>query len=188
MKLKFMLVPLAVLGFVVGSYADCSKDEILKFLDKGYSKTEVDGICGKNESKKEELTWITPSDKICKANGGEIGKHGCKAEWLKAEDICHASGGELPTIEELKKLVADCGGINTTYDDKDWYSVTDKNIANKSYQACYKEKGLSPNLYWSSSTIKGYEYNAWVLFFYYGGVYGYNKGHNHYVSCVRDGQ
>ena len=41
MKLKFMLVPLAVFGLFVESYADCSKYKILKLKDTGFTKTEI---------------------------------------------------------------------------------------------------------------------------------------------------
>ena len=181
MKLKFMLGLLAVLGLAVGSYADCSKDEILKLIDKGFSKSEIKGICNKSESKPKGLSWVTPSDKTCKANGGKIDEDGiCEAKWMEAKDICRASDGRLPDRYELKKVIVDCGGIANDYDN---------NKANSAYQSCYKRKGFSSsNNYWSSSTFKGYEYAAWVIYFGNGDVGGDSKDYNDYVRCVRDGQ
>ena len=168
MKLKFLLVPLAVLGLAVGSYADCSKDEILKLIDKGFSKSEIKGICNKSESKPKGLSWVTPSDKTCKANGGKIDEDGiCEAKWMEAKDICRASGGRLPDRYELKQVIVDCGG---TVDD----SINNK--ANSAYQSCYKRKGFSSsNGYWSSSTVKGDEVNAWFVLFNYGFEDGFYK-------------
>jgi len=148
--MKFILVPLAVLGLAVGSYADCSKDETLKLIDKGFSKSEINGICNKSESKPKGLIWVTPSDRVCKANGGKIDKHGiCDAHWMEAKDICRASGGRLPDRYELKKVIVDCGGTVDDYTN---------NKANSAYQSCYKRKGFSSSYdYWSSSSLKGSE-------------------------------
>jgi len=174
MKLRFLLVPLAVFSLAVGSYADCSKNEILKLIDKGFSKTEIDEICGKSEGKKEESKWFTPIYKLF--------------TWKEAKQICRDNGGRLPTIEELKEVVVDCGGINTTSSDKDWKNITDKNIVNKVYQSAYKNKGFSSNGYWSSSTFKGEEDDVWVVIFLHGIVVGSRKDNTTYVRCVRDGQ
>ncbi len=86
--------------------------------------------------------WIKPSDSVCRANGGKLYEGVCQAYWENAKKICRASGGRLPSRADLKKVVVDCGGSFTTYGNKDWDSLTDKNIANKSYQACYKQKGF----------------------------------------------
>jgi hypothetical protein len=180
MKLKFMLVPLAVFGLVVGSYADCSKDEIMKFIDKGYSKTEINGICGKSEPKKKKSKWISPTQKVCKANGGKMAGYTCEASWSDAKDICSASGGRLATIDELKKVVTDCGG---TIDD------LDNNQADSVYQDCYKRKGFSTSRdYWSSTTYGRYANDAWCVGFNGGYMHYYGKPYNTHIRCVRAGQ
>ena len=179
MKLKFVLVPLAVLGFAVGSYADCSKDDILKLIDKGFTKTEINGICGKSESKKEKSKWISPTQKVCKANGGKMNGYTCTANWSDAKDICSASGGSLPSIEVLKKVVIDCGG--TINDD-------DNNEVDAVYQDCYKNKGFISTYYWSSTTHASYTNNAWDVYFS-DGYMSYNpKSSKFNVRCVRAGQ
>jgi len=132
--------------------------------------------------KKEEVAskstttskWFTPTDKAVK--------------WKKAKQICRDNGGRLLTIEELKEVMTDCGGINTTFDDKDWDNVTDKNKANKSYQSCYKDKGFRYSLYWSSTSYVGIEDTVWFVNFYFGDVLGGVKTSRSYVRCVRDGQ
>jgi len=130
MKLKFMLVPLAVLGLAVGSYADCSKDEILKLIDKGFSKTEIDGICGKSESKEKELTWVIPNANDCRSNNGTVYSDGCRVNSEDAFKTCNAIGGRIATSSEFNKMITD----NCT---------TDKNT----YESCYKSKGFSTD--WS---------------------------------------
>ena len=168
-----MLVPLAVLGFVVGSYADCSKDEIFKLLDKGYSKAEVDGICGKSK-KKSSSKWITPTNSVCKSNGGNINKDNvCEANWRNAKNICSVNGGRLATYNELKKVILDCGGI-----------INDnKNIR---YKSCFEKKGfVANNDYWSSTTDALYNSSAWGLFFYGGGDLRDSKTTNSSVICIK---
>jgi len=92
--------------------------------------------------------WLKPSDGVCRANSGKLYKGVCLANWKNAKKICSASGGQLPSRDDLKKVVVDCGGSFVTYGNKDWDSLTNKNIANKSYKACYKEKGFS-SWYWT---------------------------------------
>lgn len=180
LKLKFVLIPLAVLGLVVVSYADCSKDEIMKLIDKGYTKTEINGICGKSESKKKELEWVTPSNKTCVSYGGEIDKHGvCESNWATAKDICSASNATLPSLYELKKVIVDCGGKIDDFDN---------NSANSSYQSCYKRKGFTSYYYWSSTTRASNTNYAWYVYFSNGGTDYYNESTNNNVRCVRAGQ
>jgi len=131
--------------------------------------------------------WITPTNSTCKANGGKIDKYGvCKANWKDAKKICSASGGRLPTIDELKEVVTDCGGIfNRDFFGKD----ADKNRNNNQYQKCYKKKGF-PNSshYWGSTTNALNNDNAWLVYFYDGSQNYYVKDDSYYVRCVRAGQ
>ena len=158
MKLKFVLVLLVVLGFAI---VGCSNDS------------------SENEPKKEELKWISPIQETCKANGGKIDNDICKANWSNAKDICSASGGRLATIDELKKVVTDCGGIIDDYANK----------ADSVYQDCYKRKGFSPsNYYWSSTTYASNTSYAWNVSLRYCDADGYHKSANGYVRCVRAGQ
>jgi len=113
---------------------------------------------------------------------------GERANWKKAKAICRAKGGRLPTREELRKVVTDCRGIITTYGDKNWDSLTEKNIANKSYQSCYKAKGFTSNVYWSSTSRASDSSSAWIVGFYYGGVNWVSKTDEYSVRCVRGGQ
>ena len=171
MKLKFVLVPLMVLGLSVGSYADCSKDEIMKLIDKGYTKTEINGICGKNEPKKKKSKWFSPTNK--------------KVTWKKAKEVCIDNGGRLPTLEELKRVVINCGGKM-----KDNNSAeSERNINNDTYQFCYKEKGFTSNSSsWSSTTNASNTNHVWGVYFNGGYTVNLNKFHSFYVRCVRVGQ
>jgi len=133
--------------------------------------------------------WITPTDGVCRSNGGKINKIGCYANLKNAKKICSASGGRLPTIDELRGVIIDCGGTLTTFGDKDWDSLTDKNIANKSYQSCYKKKGFSSsNSYWSATTRASDSRYAWFVTFDYGVDGWYSKTGEGYIRCVRGGQ
>ena len=171
-----MLVPLAVLGLAVGSYADCSKNEIFKLLDKGYSKTEVDGICNKSKS---SLKWITPTQEICKANGGKMDRSKCKSNWENAKKICKVSGGILPTVEIFRQVVRDCTGVYYPKNNIEW----EKNVNNSFYQNCYKKRGLSSDYFWSITT-----YNdswVWGAGLYNGHIDWFSKSEKFRVICVQ---
>jgi hypothetical protein len=131
---------------------------------------------------KIELIRVIDSGSKWMKNTGE------KVKWKKAKEICRAKGGRLPTIEELKKVVTDCGGTITTYGDKNWDSLTDKNIANKSYQSCYKKRGFTYYYYWSSTSNDYSSDSAWIIYFYYGSQNHNDKTDNRYVRCIRAGQ
>jgi hypothetical protein len=111
--------------------------------------------------------WVTPKG---------IGEE----NWEDAKSICQSIGGRLPTKNELEKVITDCGGVLKEYD---------YNRANSSYQSCYKRKGFSSEkYYWSSTSISGSTGYAWVVGFYVGLVYHYNKDYYGYLRCVRAGQ
>ena len=185
MKLRFMLIPLAVLGLAVGSYADANKEEILKSTDKVLikTKTKISEGSEKSEPKKKKSKWIDPTQKVCKANGGKMSSNSsfCIANWSNAKDICSASGGRLVTVDELKKIVTDCGGKINDYN---------KNQQDSLYTDCYKKKGFSDSSdYWSSSNFVGEEKkSAWFVGFYNGVVNRDTKDNGFYVRCVRDKQ
>ena len=157
-----------------------------------FSKRLPSGLVLLRGEKKEEESdevvvnstsqWITLTNSICKANGGEFDNGACNATWKTAKKICRASGARLATIDELKQVVVDCGGsLTTTYEDK--------NKADKFYQSCYKKKGFSStNSYWSSTTDVNSDNTAWFVDFYYGTQYSFFKVSRYYVRCVRAGQ
>ena len=184
MKLKFVLVPLAVLGFAVGSYADCSKDKVTKLIDKGFTKKEIKGICEKSESKKEKSKWITPSNSVCRSHGGKVKSDDCYANWENAKEICSASGGSLPSVEVLEKVVTDCGGEMKDEDKAE----AKRNNNNSNYQSCYQEKGFTSDDYWSSTTLASDTSYALDVDFGYGYTDYYSKSYNNPVRCVRAGQ
>ena len=158
MKLKFVLVPLIILGFSMGSYADGSKDEKSK--------------------------WITPTQKVCNTNGGKMDGDTCTANWSDAKNICSASGGRLPSIDELKKIVTDCGGEIEDDNEAEWM----RNQNNSSYQSCYKEKGFTSDGYWSSLIYSSYIGPAWFIVFNNGHTDFYFKSTNFGVRCMKTGQ
>jgi hypothetical protein len=132
--------------------------------------------------------WIDVHATVCRSNGAKMSNGVCVANWKNAKKICSASGGRLATKEELEKVVTDCGGIFIAYDDKDWSSVTDKNIANQSYQSCYQKKGFASGHYWSSTTYAGNSDYAWRVRFNLGSQSDNRKNDSLYVRCVRAGQ
>ena len=131
--------------------------------------------------------WITPTNSICEANGGKINKDKiCEANWKNAKKICYVSGGRLPNINELKKVVLDCRGTNTTNNNKNHDKTTTKNTKNIFYQSCYKKEGFGSYVYWSSTNNSYNKKNAWILWFFYGNRMTYNKNYAFNIQCVRE--
>ena len=151
------------------------KNIVLIVLEKGSRftvKFSVDGEDEVSESSSSSSKWITPSNSTCKNNGGKVNSNGCKATWSNAKNICSASGGSLPSIDTLRKVVTDCGGTIDDYDN---------NRANSSYQACYKRKGFS-FWYWSKTSKNSSQ--AWLVLFGSGADFWGNKTRTDYVLCV----
>jgi len=125
--------------------------------------------------------WITPTNSVCKVNGGEIYKGICQAKWSNAKKICSQSGGHLPSREDLKQVVVDCGGIVNS----DWFGKdSEKNRKNSSYQSCYKGKGFSNHDWYWTREEKDSSY-AWRVGFNGGVDSWYFKTGNLYALCVR---
>jgi len=188
--MKKILNSLMLLAVLTGTlHAECSKAEVMKLIDKGFRKAEIASICEITAKSKTTHTapkskWITPINKVCRANGGKLHKGVCSAKWSDAKAICRASDGRLPIKRELIQVVDECGG-NTA----NTHSAYDENREDPNYQACYKRKGFSFDSYWSSTTNADFEYlAAWGVHFDYGSVVGYNKSSNLYVRCVSAGQ
>jgi len=118
--------------------------------------------------------WITPTNKVCKANGGKITNEVCGATWKNSKKICSASGASLPSIDDLRKVVTDCGGVIDDYIN---------NINNSNYQTCYKQKGFTSSWYWSSTEINSSL--AWGVDFRNGNDDCCSKTVKIYALCVR---
>ena len=85
--------------------------------------------------------WITPKDSVCRANGGTIKLKGiCSASIESAKKICYYSEGRVPSIDELNKVIYDCGGIISYH----WNSIqSNNNLLNDNYKNCVKNKSFS---------------------------------------------
>lgn len=123
-----------------------------------------------------EPVWITPTDEVCKANGGQIEEKICHAKWDEANKICEVSGGVLPTLDELKAVITGCTGK---------IDAREENQDNLKYYNCYQDKGFTIFTYWSSDTYEERAGNAWYVGFFYGSVYQFNKKHFNYVRCIK---
>jgi len=66
------------------------------------------------------------------------------------------------------------------------YSVTDRGKRNPAMNSAFQN--VVSDLYWSSSTVVGYEYLAWSVYFDDGDDGWSGKSGSYYVRCVRDGQ
>lgn len=167
---------------------EIKKNRVRIMIEKGSEfKLEFEVIGNDSSSyRSSRIQWLDVSASICRANGGTMLNRVCKVPWSDAKKICRVSGGVLPSFDELKAVVKGCGGINVGFLANNRNAITDKNIANKSYQKCYKSKGFSSNYYWSSTTYN--VYFAWIVRFFDGSVNNSSKYNSSYVRCVRAGE
>ncbi|MHA1917084.1 MAG: Lcl C-terminal domain-containing protein [Candidatus Ranarchaeia archaeon] len=110
---------------------------------------------------KEIETWTDPeTGLIWERQGSEK-----TMSWKKALKYAETLGDNwrLPTIQELVTL-ADFTKINP---------------------AC-KITNTHSSGYWSSTTFAGDTYDAWCMFFGYGGVGSGYKSNRYYVRCVKE--
>ena len=92
--------------------------------------------------------WITPPDSLCIDEGGQVNSRGvCQANSGEAYRICRELGARLPTIEELKEVVIQCGREDGNWN-TNWKPLSSNH--NALFASCYKGKGFS------------YEYNGYV--------------------------
>ena len=159
-----------ILVFLAGSVSILSAlylfSEIRRDIDKLVVEKKVEVKVEATSTSK----WFSPTNK--------------EVTWKKAKELCKDNGGRLPTIEELKKVVIDCGGEMKDDNSAEWK----RNKNNDNYQSCYEEKGFKASYYWSSTSFVGFEDGAWVVGFGDGDVYWYGKNYNYSVRCVRAGQ
>ena len=174
-NLKFILMLTSLLTVV---NADCSKDEIMKLINKDFSKKEIKSICRDSKSNIANTEWIKLSNEKCIEYGGEIYGSTCLSNWSNANKICSMLGARLATRLELKNSIIQCGGMIDEYD---------KNTKSESYKLCSKNDGFSSMYdYWSSTSCRTNKQDAWVAYMGSGNVYNYDKEGESYVRCVKD--
>lgn len=101
--------------------------------------------------------WITPTKEVCEKYGGKINSRNvCEAKWKDAKKICKDSGGRLPTVDELKDVIIQCGGHTGGVKEYGTYEDYDNFQYNSSYTSCYHKKGfaLAANGYYSATVAK----------------------------------
>ena len=156
-----------------------TESESAKITNKNENNQTVEPTAQPVAQSGEEVqsgTWAKPSQSVCESNGGSYNGD-CDANWENAKTICSAIGGVLPNIETLEAVVNDCGGV-----------IGDDNSENKSYQACYEEKGFTSNIYWSSTTFVSNSSEAWAIGFDAGNLLLGSKENEPSVRCVRGGE
>jgi len=175
LNMNFFLI---VISCITVTNADCSKDEIMKLIDKDFSKKEIKSICSNSRDKTINTQWIKLSNRECIESGGEIYGGICLSNWSDANKICSLAGGRLATRFELKNSIIRCGGMVDEYDN---------NTRSKSYQHCFMKDGFSSMYdYWSSTSCRTNKQDAWVAYMGSGNVYNYDKDGKSYVRCVKD--
>ncbi len=172
--MKLTLAVLLIILFSGSIYAECSKNEVMKLVDKGFSKTEINSICGIAQKADK---WITPTDITCKANGGRIIPDGvCSANFQDAKAICSASDGRLPTINELEKVIKYCGGD---------IGKAGANYANDNYQACCRRKGFTPDAMYHYVSYQGWSNGMVPVVNFRNGLSKWSKmTSNNEILCV----
>ena len=99
--------------------------------------------------------FMTPAKSTCTSLGGTWGSiyGSCKATFHIAKKICRASGGRVPTQNEVEKLIRSCGGT-VKFDDVGEVSA---NYDSWSYTRCYRDHGFprARKYHWTTTKVKG---------------------------------
>jgi len=122
--------------------------------------------------------WISPTKADCIINSKyEEDVSLCYASWKDTISICKSLNAHVPTIEELRSIVKECGG---TVD-------SSTNLDNISYQECYQKKGFSKAYYfWSSTTDIERETHAEDIHFRNGTTYFSKKKNRLAIRCIKN--
>lgn len=156
---------------------EIKKNRVRIMIEKGSEfKLEFEVIENDSSSYRSSRSkWINVSASNCRANGGEMYNGACLSERSDAKNICRMTGGVLPTIDELEKVVTGCGGTMNGVYPSDW----DKNKA-----ICYKKKGFNSNIYW------GLKSNNKIILFYGfdsdGGRFWNGDNSRYYIQCIKE--
>ncbi len=159
---KILLLLLLAGGLLSQLEAKCTRSDIANLRAKGFSNSEIGRICGishhtKHKKRKKHhrraggrVQWINLEDKQCSrylANSrNEWGDTGCLVTYKKAQRICSAVGGRVPSLNDFKRVAAKCNQSlrRTTVD-----------IGNAT-NACYHRNGVDTymgHIYWTRTTI-----------------------------------
>jgi hypothetical protein len=155
-------------------------DDVSKNYEQNpiYNSNLDSSVClsGNYDKQVNTVKWITPTDDVCKANGGKIDEDDtCMANWNNANNICKKSNGHLPSRQDFREVIVACGGVWN-----DWTT----NPENTSYKSCYKGKGfVGFDMYWSSDSSN--PYSAWNVLFPDGVNRNHAKNAFHYVRCIQ---
>ena len=147
--------------------------------------------------------WITPSDSVCRSNGGRITNGVCKANWENSKKICSASKGFLPSVGIFGEALNECGGETWSL------LMVIENLQNEVKPidpSCYTKMGfISGGQYWTShdlsrphlrptetllwsSNPNDYRNDARTVEISSGRIGIGDKDYGNYVRCVRAGQ
>jgi len=93
--------------------------------------------------------FMTLSKSTCLRHGGRWNSNFdvCEASWSKAKKICRTSGGRLPSLNELKRVIRSCGGV----------PIDGEKMGNERHRTnslCYKRLGIRYIFhgdYWTST-------------------------------------
>jgi hypothetical protein len=142
------------------------QESIEEAIVKIQKKIKLEGI--KNIVIINNLMWETESQKM---------DWNSALNYAKKLQLHEYRGWRLPTIEELKSIIQNCGGIVDS----------NKNKVNTQYQNCYKDKGFKEDdCYWSSNSMSPYANLAWIVNFLDGSKGNYRYDNNTYFRCVRE--
>jgi len=158
---------------------EVTKNRVRILVEKGSNFKVSFEVEEESRSYDSDDKWVTPSDSVCRSNGGKVDNNGCYSKWEEAKIICQVMNSRLATIEEFIKTKIDCGG-------KIGIEYQDKNKENSFYQSCYKQKGFTSGVYWSYSSIVNGELDPFGFFYY--NDYWEHGNNIFYVRCIKTKQ
>jgi hypothetical protein len=163
--------------------AECTEKEKKELVDHKFSKSDITWVCARRDK------WIGPLKDMCIKYNGIIDRDGnCEISWSNAKDICHIIGGRLPSLEELKEIVIECGGTYTKFSDTRYRMFIEENMENKDYRLCYTNKGFESYYYWSSETDSNNSNTPLLVGFGAGDESRGDMSVKAYMTCIKSGK
>jgi len=140
--------------------------------EENFDELEID-ILLSVVHKTEYSNHLNMTIEQCVSKGGRIRLGMCEAKWEEAIKICESQNKQLYPLDELEKIILNCGGIISDYFSK-W--------SEDSYTECYKGLEFSSNEYWTSSDIEDMKNFVYVIRFSRPSYYlRYKKSHSNVV-------
>lgn len=156
---KYLLVSLAIVCMM--SLGGCSQPTTPQSTNFDSSSEPNKDLVQKPSSTAErKKEWFLPTSQTCQNFEGEVKPNGCSANWDNAKKICASNQMRLPSYEDFRNVMLQCGG-----DPDQVLASKDKSETAMKYRDCINKvfESRIGHWYWTS-TLSGVKDKAKTVF------------------------